>query len=715
MKQVLIRKGTTVVAEVPSPRADTGSVLVGVRASCISPGTEGASVASSGRSLLRRAIEQPDKAKAAVERMRRDGVNRVLREAWGKVDDERATGYSAAGVVKGVGPGVEGFRIGDRVAVAGAGSAVHAEEVVVPVNLTVPLPADVDFAEGSTVALGAISLQGVRRSEASLGEFVVVTGCGALGLLTVQILKACGCRVVGVDVDDGRLEKAVSAGAERVMNVTSEDAARSVFHTCNGRGADAVIITASTDSSEPLLQAFRMCRRKGRVVLVGVVGREFDREEMYGKELDFVISTSYGPGRYDDDYERRGQDYPYGYVRWTEGRNMQAYLHLLATGQVRVDHMIEARYPVAKAEEAFAGLAGEARPLLAVLTYPGTDEPGGAPAPAPAPAAQWRGPQAGVPVGVALIGAGSFVSKTHVPNLLRLQNRFAVRYVIDREVTAARNVSRLLPGCAVCSDAAAALGDTNVQMVIVGTRHDSHAALALDALRAGKAVLVEKPMCLSPDECEALREALEGGQIPFMVGYNRRFSPFARAARERLARRVNPVILHYTMNAGYIPYDHWTQTAEGGGRIIGEACHILDLFRYLVGHAAVSLHVGTITPATASVRESDNMCLTMQYEDGSVASLVYASVGSTDSAKERMEAFFDETSIILDDYRSINIHGSFPQQLRRRAQDKGHFNELARFGDAVRAGETYPIPLAELLETWRLSYQAAEAARTGQA
>ena len=713
MKQIIIKRGSPVVVVVPTPAALPGFVLVQVRASCVSPGTEIAGMAASGRSLLQRVLAQPDKAKAAIGQMRRDGISAVWEKTRQTMEKEQVCGYSAAGEVVDAGPGVEGFPKGMRVAVAGAGHANHADYVAVPVNLTVPIPDGVEFDEASTVALGGIAMQGVRRAQVSIGERVTVIGCGALGLLAVQMLKAAGCRVFAVDLDAGRLQRALEAGAEVAGNAKDEDIVKRATHWSGGMGVDAALVFAATSSSEPVSQAFRMCRRKGRVVLVGVAGNEYKREDMYAKELDFVISTSYGPGRYDEDYELRGQDYPYGYVRWTEKRNMKAYLDLIACESVRVASMIEVREPLENAEAAYEKLKAPERPMLAVLVCDG-DPVERLDANQSGPEAEWKAPQAGAPMNLALIGAGSFVQAMHVPHLKAMQGKVKIGWCCSRTGTGARAAASLVGNCPVSTDYDEVLGDSSVDAVLIGTRHDTHADLAVRALKAGKAVFLEKPMCLSAEQCEQVKAAVEGSSAPFMVGYNRRYSPFAEKIRQSTAARIHPLMIHYTMNAGYLPQTHWTQGPEGGGRLLGEACHLIDLFRSLVGHPVKEIQCSPLRSTHASALPTDNFNLTLTYEDGSVSTLLYTALGHKDVPKERMEVYCDEKVFLLDDYHTMNAHGVSGGALALKQQDKGHKAEIAAFHRAVAGGERFPIPWEELLETWEVSQIADRICRAGE-
>jgi predicted dehydrogenase/threonine dehydrogenase-like Zn-dependent dehydrogenase len=721
MKQLVIKKGSPVVVNVPPPSAVPGFILVEVRASCVSPGTEMAGIAASGRSLLQRIMAQPDKAKAALGQMRSQGISAVWNKALQTLEKESGCGYSAAGVVLDVGPGVTGFHVGMRVAVTGAGHANHAELVAIPVNLAVAIPDGLGFAEASSVALGAIAMQGVRRAGVSLGERVAVIGCGPLGLLALQMLKAAGCKVFATDLDEGRLEIARRLGATATANPASEDIVKRAMHWSDGRGVDAVLVFAATSSPEPLSQAFRMSRRKGRVVLVGVAGNEYKRDDMYAKELDFLVSTSYGPGRYDDSYELAGQDYPFGYVRWTENRNMAAYLDLLAGGAVDVASLITVKERLEDAPAAYERLKAPDRPLLAVLecgpsntASSGENPPASAGSPQVEGTGRWQSPAPGQPLGIALIGAGSFVQGMHVPLLKAMTGKVSIPWSCSRTGLSARNSASMIPGCKATTRYDEVLADPAVHAVLIGTRHDTHAALAIQALQAGKAVFLEKPMCLTAEEREALRAAVEASDAPFMIGYNRRFSPFAEKIRRESANRIHPLMIQYTMNAGYLPGEHWTQGPEGGGRLLGEACHIIDLFRSLIGHPVQEISCTPLRSNNPAAFATDNFSLTLSYEDGSVANLIYTALGHKDVAKERMQVFFDEKTFLLEDYLTLRAHGSKNAGMELKIQDKGHGAELAAFAAAACGGQRFPIPWEELMETWEISHHADRICRFGE-
>ena len=680
MKQVLIRSGGVVVEDVPAPTAGPRNVLVRVEWSCVSAGTEGASVAMSALPLYRRALKQPEHAKRALEIARNEGFVRTYKRVRGQLAAGLPTGYSAAGVVVAVGSEVEGFAAGDRVACAGAGIANHAEQIDDPDKHTVRVPDGLALDDAATVTLGAIALQGVRRATPTLGEAVGVIGLGILGQLTVQLLRATAVRA-----QELHRQRAAALGevAGRVL------------------GADAVIVTAATSSSEPMHDAAQACRRKGRVVIVGDVGLELRRSDLYAKELDVVMSTSYGPGRYDDVYELEGRDYPIGYVRWTENRNMAEYLRLLRDGEVRLDTLDRRTYTVDDAQQAF-----DEKPLLALLEYPGRPE-------RDAHTLRLRTVQAraGV-VRVALVGAGAFAQGSHVPNLLKLRDRFQIRAVMSRTGSTAKAVAERVEAAYASTSFADVLADDEVDLVLISTRHDLHASQALEALEAGKHVFVEKPLALDEEQLTALEQFFENGSGPLlMTGFNRRFSPAAVRARELLAGRTTPLVADYRMNAGYIPLDHWVHGPEGGGRNIGEACHIYDLFGSLVGAEVQGVTATAIRADGTRLVSNDNFAATIRYADGSVCTLTYTALGNRDHPKERLEMYADGTVLTLDDYKSLTVAGR-GSGWRGTTQQKGHVEELEALALAIRDGGAWPIPLEEQLQAMRVAFAVEELVRS---
>jgi predicted dehydrogenase/threonine dehydrogenase-like Zn-dependent dehydrogenase len=708
MKQVLVRGGGVVVEEVPAPELGPRSLLVRVHYSCVSVGTEMTGVQLSGMPLYRRALKQPHHARRALEIAKDQGFVRTYKRISGQLASGTPTGYSASGEVIALGDDVTGFAVGDRVACAGAGIANHAEVIAVPVNLAARVPDRLALDDASTVTLGAIALQGVRRAEPTLGETIAVVGLGVLGQLTVQLLHAHGARVIGSDLDASRSEQARASGASWIVGEDDSlpDVARKAT---DGFGVDAVVITAATSSSAVVSDAFQACRRRGRVVVVGDVGLDLKRHDMYEKELELRMSTSYGPGRYDAVYEDEGHDYPYGYVRWTEGRNMEEYLRLLAEERVALGHLPSERYPVADATTAYEALKREGpKPTLVVLEYP-QDE-----------AAPVRTVQIGTPrpatnkrIRVALVGAGSFAEGTHVPNLAKLDSDFELRAVMSRTGSTAKAIGSRNGAAYATTDLDQVLGDPEIDLVLISTRHDLHAPLALRALDAGKHVFVEKPLALTPAELGDLETfyATATDAPVLMTGFNRRFSPAVQALRERLAGRTAPIVADYRMNAGYIPLDHWVHGPEGGGRNIGEACHVYDVFDALTGAAVKTVHASAIAPS-ARLAANDNFTATIAYDDGSLCTLTYTALGAKEHPKERLEVYADGVVLTLDDYRLLSASGRKTPVWSSRTIDKGHRQELRALADCLLRSGPWPISLEEQLRATRISFDVETQIRT---
>ena len=703
MRQVLIKGGAAIVEDVPAPRVGLKNILVRVTHSCISVGTEMAGVKMSGLPLYQRALKQPDNVKRVLEMMRDQGVKRTMDRIMGKLSAGSATGYSAAGVIIDVGDEVEGFAVGERVACAGAGIANHAEVIDVPVNLAVRIPEGLNTTDASTVTLGAIAMQGVRRAHPALGETFVVVGLGILGQITAQMLAANGCRVIGVDLDFGRVRLALDNGMDIGINPASENYVERVLKYTEGIGADAVIVTAATESNEVISEAMQACRKKGRVVLVGDVGLNLNRADFYKKELDFLISTSYGPGRYDPYYEDGGQDYPIAYVRWTENRNMQAYLDLLAKAKVKLSNLYHSPYSVDKAGAAYDALKGEGeKPLLVLLEYP--EREGLRDTRVPLRSLDVKSGK----IRVALAGASSFAQGMHLPNMVKLRDRFTLQAVMSRTGANARAVATQYEAAYCTTEYEDILKDGEVDLVMVTTRHDLHGPMVLKALHAGKHVFVEKPLTLNEqDISEIERFYVEHPDGPLlMVGFNRRFSPAMKTIRDILEDRTTPIIANYRMNAGYIPLDHWVHGPEGGGRNIGEACHIYDLFNSLAGtHKVEAVNAFSITPNAKQWGRNDNFVATLKYADGSVCTLTYTALGDKSHPKERMEVFADGKVLVMDDYKSVTVHGGKHKRWSSTTMQKGQMEELVVLSDALLKGASWPISLEEQLQASRISFE----------
>jgi predicted dehydrogenase/threonine dehydrogenase-like Zn-dependent dehydrogenase len=695
MKQVLIHKGAAVVTDVPSPRVEPGEVLVRVRTSCLSVGTEMSGVRQSAIPLWKKALHQPEKVATTLRMLATQGIRRT----WSLIEERRdaahPTGYSAAGVVVETGSAIRDLAPGDRVACAGAQYAHHAEFIRVPRNLCVLLPEDLDWAPASTVTLGAIALQGVRRAQPTLGETFVVIGLGILGQLTIQLLRAAGCRTIGVDIDARRITLARELGMDAAVNPDESGDSEQVARLTDGYGADGVII--------------KMCRKKGRVVLVGDVGLSLDRADFYAKEIDFLISSSYGPGRYDNRYEEQGLDYPLAFVRWTENRNMGEYLRLLSEKRVRTEPLVSARFPIADASAAYASLGGDSKgkPMMVLLDYPETETAPVRTVTLPGAPARREGR-----IRVAVIGAGGFARSAHLPNLGRLSSRFELHSVVGRSGPTALAAAKQFGARHASTDFDAVLADAEVDAVIIATRHHLHATMALAALKAGKHVLLEKPLALNAGELAALDAHMQSrGGAPgpvLLTGFNRRFSPYARRMKKLLQERSSPFMLNYRMNAGFLPADHWVHGVEGGGRNIGEACHIYDLFTYLADAKVTGISAQSITPAGGQFGRNDNFVATLAFAEGSLATLTYTALGARDFPKETGELFVDGKVAALEDYRRLNLHGVRSGSLRTTTQEKGLLEELQAFADSIQTGE-WAIPWWQQLEVTRASFAVEQA------
>lgn len=704
MKQVLLRGGGAVVEDVPAPGVGEKNILVRVHYSCISVGTESAGMTAAAVPLYKRALKQPENVRLAFKMMQEQGVARTVKRIQGMLATGQPTGYSAAGEVIAIGSQVEGFSVGDRVACAGAGIANHAEIIDVPVNLAVRVPDHLSLDKASTVTLGAIALQGIRRAAPTLGETIVVIGLGILGQLTVQMLKSNGCRVVGVDLDPKRIEIALATGMERGFNPQEEDFVAQIKWMTDGLGADATIVTAAASSSDIISQAMQACRKKGRVVLVGDVGLDLKREDFYKKELDFLVSTSYGPGRYDPNYEEGGQDYPLPYVRWTENRNMAAYLALIAGGGVEIEALSPQVFDIASAEDAYQRLSsGADKPLLALLQYPPRRDAAVRRVAVFQPMEKVSGK-----IRVAVVGAGGFAQGMHLPNLLKLRDHYQLRWVVSRTGATAKAVAKQYEVPYAGTDYDDVLNDPEVDLVLLSTRHNLHADMTIKALRAGKHVFVEKPLAMHEDELaaiEAFYEGGTGGKPVLMTGYNRRFSPPVQRIQAILAKRNGPMMISYRMNAGYLLPDHWVHGAEGGGRNIGEACHIYDLFGCLTQASCESVHAVPITNMAAGTRHNENFLATMGYADGSVASLLYSSLGAKEHPKESMDIFVDGKVITMDDYVKVSIKGSEEKGWAAQIPQKGQMEELLALREALQSGKKWPTSLEAQIQVARAALE----------
>jgi predicted dehydrogenase/threonine dehydrogenase-like Zn-dependent dehydrogenase len=706
MKQVLIQLGSAVVDSVPAPLVEPGTVLVQVHHSCISAGTELTGLNHSATPLWKRALKDPWKVKKALELVATRGVSHTTAVVRGELEAGAVTGYSAAGTVIAVGSGVDSYKAGDQVACAGAQCAHHAEFIRVPVNLTVHIPDGLDTASASTVTLGAIALQGVRRAKPTLGETFVVVGLGVLGQLTVQLLKANGCRVIGTDLDKERITLAQSLGMDESIIPGSELDVERVARLTDGIGADGVIITAASPDDTLLSNSFLLCRRKGRVVLVGDIPIKISRAAIYKNELEFFISTSYGPGRYDQHYEEHGLDYPVAYVRWTENRNMSEYLRLLAERQVNANALVSRTYPLEQAGAAYESFkTSEVRPLILLLSYPEYSQT----APETLIANPKHAPISSSTkhIRIGVIGAGGFAKGMHLPNLKSMADTYRIQAVVSRSGHNAKAVATQYEAAYATTDYLKVLDDKDIDAVLITTRHNLHANMVLAALKAGKHVLVEKPLALTSEELQNIENFFPSNDSApvLLTGFNRRFSPHTQRIKELLTNRSNPLIINYSMNVGHIPSEHWVHGSEGGGRNIGEACHIYDLFTAITESKVVSLSAHSIRPKTAHYRADDNFVTSMSFSDGSVATLTYTALGTKDFPKETMTLFADGMVLELDDYQATRIYGRTSKGVETRLADKGQADELKAFAQALRGETEWPIPLWQQLQATRVSFE----------
>ena len=716
MKQLLqnLKTGEGVVADVPAPVAQRGRVVVRAAASLVSAGTERAFVELGRRSLAGKARERPDLVRKVVEKVRAEGLLSTLRSVREKLDESHALGYSAAGLVVEAGEGVTEFRPGDHVACAGAGYAAHAELLSVPKNLCARLPDGVSFESGAFATLGAIALQGVRLAEPTLGESVVVIGLGLVGQLAAQLLRANGCRVFGVDLDPSKVELARSLGADDGC-AAGPGAREAVLKWSRGRGADAVIVTAATRSDEPVELAGEISRLRGRVVAVGLVGMNVPRQTYFQRELTLKVSMSYGPGRYDPEYEERGHDYPLPYVRWTEGRNLEAFLDLVAAGSVRTAPLVTHRFPVEEGARAYRLISGDARePYLGILIeYDPAREPERhvenkiSNFKSEISNAEGR-------VRVGMVGAGDYARRMLLPHFRAEGVEFVS--IATASGVSARDVGGRYGFARFVSGADEVLADEGLNLVVVATRHDSHAELARRALERGLDVFVEKPLALNDEELGAVLEAAARSAGRLTVGFNRRFSPHARAAKEFFAGRRSPLSILYRVNAGRVPRAHWTQDArEGGGRIRGEVCHFVDFMHYLTDSRVERVFAESVTSGDQAAVDDDSVFVTLKFADGSNGTVAYLAEGDRALPKERIEIFGAGRSFVIEDFRAASAYADGREtRTRLRAQDKGQREEVRAVCAALRAGGPAPIPLGQLAAATRATFRILDSLRTGE-
>lgn len=709
MKQILqdMAKGGTTVTEAPVPQCSKGHLLISTTTSLISAGTERMLVGFGKASMLDKARQQPEKVKMVLEKVQTDGLLTTYDAVKSKLAQPLALGYCNVGIVHEVGTGVEGFQVGDRVVSNGP----HADMVKVPKNLCAKIPDNVSDESASFTVVASIGLQGIRLAQPTIGESFVVTGAGLIGLLTIQMLRANGCRVLAIDFDQSKLELAKQFGAEVCNPAKGEDPVAAGLAFSRGAGVDGVIITASTKVSDPVIQAARMSRKRGRIILVGVTGLELNRADFYEKELSFQVSCSYGPGRYDTEYEDKGIDYPLGFVRWTEQRNFVAVLDMMAAGTLNVEPLITQRFEFEDAPKAYDALTEDKSGLGLLLKYNSPVET----------RLEKRVVLRPISIEaknavVGFIGAGNYASRILIPAFKKASSQLhtivtsgGINGVIHGEKTGFAEASTDLDGL---------LNNKDINTVAIATRHNSHAYFVERVLSAGKNVFVEKPLALTVEEIEKIEtvynQNIQNNQYArVMVGFNRRFSPQVQKMKTLLDTVKEPKSFIMTMNAGAIPADHWTQdNAVGGGRIIGEACHFIDLMRFLAGSKIVSIQARRMGETDAVQILEDKASITLGFEDGSFGTIFYLANGASSFPKERVEVFTVGRVLQLDNFRKLKAFG-WPgfNKMNLWRQDKGQDACAAVFVDSIRDGKEAPIPADEIFEVARVTIQVAEILR----
>ncbi|MCA9410969.1 MAG: bi-domain-containing oxidoreductase [Candidatus Omnitrophica bacterium] len=703
MKQVIqsLRSGELAVEEVPAPIVVPGRVLVKNRFSFVSPGTERANREIAKSSLLEKARQRPDQVKKVLEKIQTEGFSTTFQKVKSRLEEPVPLGYSCAGEVIAVGEGVEGLFPGDRVACAGAGYANHAEIVCVPKNLVAKIPEGVADEEACAATLCAIALQGVRVADLRLGEAVGVIGLGLLGQIVVQLLKANGCQVFGIDLDSDSVDRARSFGAD-LSAIRSEDVEKLALSMTQGEGLDAVILTAATDSNDPVELAGTLCRRKGRVVAVGTLPMNIPRRIYYPKELELRLSTSYGPGRYDPEYEERGKDYPYAYVRFTEQRNLETALSLMAEGKLKIAPLVTHSFSIEDAKQAYALVEGETeeKSLGILFRY---DEKVESPTP---PSHQSIEPKDQIQLGI--LGAGQFASGVLLPRIQKISGVAMSHVITGRGATASTVAKRYEIANAGC-DPIAVYQDPSVDVVLIATRHHLHAEQTIASVDAGKHVFVEKPLALNREDLSKIREAVERKNRVVMVGFNRRFSPMAREVKQWFEPRTGPLAMLARINAGRLEKGSWLlDPAEGGGRIVGEVCHFVDLFQYWSGSRVEDVQATCLH----SEGGDQNISVLLRFTDGSTATLVYTAEGAQAVPKEFYEVHSEGKSAQLDDFKMLTLsEGNKSHTSKSRAQDKGHTAELEHFFDCLKTGKIPELSFESCVETTETTFRILDAIR----
>lgn len=704
-----MRDGKTIIAEVPAPQVRPGTALIRTAVSLVSAGTERMVVEFAEKNLVDKARSRPDLVRQILDKARREGILPTLEATFNRLDQPMALGYSSAGTIIAVGQGLHGFNINDRVACAGGGYAVHAEYAIVPQNLLAALPGQVDFESASFATLGAIAMHGFRLAHPQIGDRVAIIGMGLLGLLAASIVRSAGCPLLGIDLDPRRIQLANQMGFECVLPDEADNAGRAFT---KGRGFDIVLICADTHANDPIELAGILARDRGQVVAVGAVGLNIPRKIYYEKELNFQVSRSYGPGRYDPSYEDKGRDYPVGFVRWTEGRNLEAFVDLLGNNQVDVKPLISHRFSIDQAPDAYDLITGKTKePFLGVLlTYPQKELDRSAERINNLSFQHGSSQIKTDPLALGVLGAGNYASAMFLPTVKKTGG-ILLKGIASGSGVTARHASQRYGFSYASSSEEEIINDPDINIVAILTRHQQHARQTVAALQSGKHVFCEKPLALNQDELDEIAKALAVQDAPsLMVGFNRRYAPLAVHLKEFMSSAREPFVAQYRINAGYIPLNHWLHDAtQGGGRIIGEGCHFVDFLTFLAGACPISVCAQAIPDEGRYCQ--DNVCLTLSFPNGSIGSILYLANGDKSVAKERIEVFCSGQVGILDDFRSLELIKNGSRKTYRSAlrQDKGHQGAWRAFLNAVKNGGPAPIPYEQLFGVTQTTFAAMEA------
>ena len=700
-----LKSGKMEITEVPTPALTKNNVLVRNHFSMISAGTEGDKVNTARKGLIGKAKEKPDQVMQVLDTLKKEGFSSTYKKVMNKLDALSPLGYSTSGVVEAVGENVRLLKVGDRVACGGADIANHADMVSIPENLVVKIPDNVNLEDAAYTTVASIAMQGVRQADLRLGESCAIIGLGLLGQLTIQMLKASGVKVIGIDIDKDMVKLAKKSGADLSFERNSEEIEQAALNLSDGYGVDAVIITAGTSSLDPVELSGKICRVKGKVVIVGAVPTGFSRAKYFRKELELRMSTSYGPGRYNPNYEEKGMDYPIGYVRWTENRNMQAYIQLVSEKKINLDFLTTHIFDFQKASEAYQLIVDRSELFVGLLLRYDTEKEikKEIVLKKTKPASSNNGD-----LKVSFIGAGSFAQNSLLPNIPKSDAEFIS--VATSQGHTSKNVADKYGFAKSTCDANSITDDKETDTVFIATRHDSHAEYTLSSIKNGKNVFVEKPLCMNEEELEEIREEYNKQDLHLMVGFNRRFAPHIRKIKQMFSKE--PKSMNYRINSGNIPSDVWIQDKEiGGGRIIGEVCHFVDLVMFLAGSLPENLSANAIIDPLGLL---DTLNVNIKFKDGSIANVSYFSNGSKELKKEYLEVFSNGQTAIVDDFKELVVYGSKKNKYKLMNQDKGHKVEVQRFVDAIKKGKSTPISFEDIYWSTKMSFDIIKSIQTGE-